>query len=109
MISVLIDSPPHHPYHLATLAALRHASDHLGVTIEVRVVPTDEIRDPSTIASAGSAAIIGPGTPHRDPEAARAVVGAAQHAQIPRLATLGGLQRGVAQHPRGPPGTAMHP
>jgi CTP synthase (UTP-ammonia lyase) len=87
VVSVLIDSPPDHRYHLATLAALRHAADHRGIPIEVRVVPTDTIREPSTIASAGSAVIIGPGTPYRDPEAAHAVVREARERNIPLVGT----------------------
>lgn len=84
---MLIDSPADHRYHRATLAALGHASDQQGIPIEVRVVPTDTIRDPSSIASAGSAVIIGPGTPYRDPEAAHEVVREAREQNIPLVGT----------------------
>jgi CTP synthase (UTP-ammonia lyase) len=87
VVSVLIDSPADHRFHLATLAALRHASDQLGLAIEVRVVPTDTIRDPSIVATPGSAVVIGPGTPYRDPEAAHAVVREARERNIPLVGT----------------------
>jgi CTP synthase (UTP-ammonia lyase) len=86
-VTVLIDLPAGHQYHRATLAALRHASDQRGIPIEVRVVPTDTIDDPSRIAAAGSAVIIGPGSPYRDPEAAHAVVREARERNIPLVGT----------------------
>jgi CTP synthase (UTP-ammonia lyase) len=87
VVTVLIDLPAGHPYHRATLAALQHASEHRGIPIEVRVVPTDTIRDPSGIAAAGSAVIIGPGSPYRDPEAAHTVVREARERNIPLVGT----------------------
>lgn len=87
VVSVLIDLPAAHPYHRATLAALGHASEHRGIPIEVRVVPTDTIRDAARIAGAGSAVIIGPGSPYRDPDAARAVVMEARHRNVPLVGT----------------------
>jgi len=86
-VTVLIDSPAEHRYHLATLAALGHASDQRGIPIEVHIVPTDTIRDPSRIATAGSVVVIGPGTPYRDPEAAHAVVREARERGIPLVGT----------------------
>ncbi len=87
VVTVLIDSPASHPYHSATLAALGHASEDRGIPIEVRVVPTDTIRDASRTAVAGSAVIIGPGTPYRNPDAANAVVRAARERNIPLVGT----------------------
>lgn len=83
VVSVLMDLPADHPYHRATLAALGHVSSDRGIPIEVRVVPTDTIRDAQRIAAAGSAVIIGPGSPYRDPEAAQAVVREARERNIP--------------------------
>ena len=87
VVSVLIDLPADHPYHRATLAALEHASEHRGIPIEVQVVPTDTIRDAARIAIAGSAVIIGPGSPYRDPEAAHAVVREARERNVPLVGT----------------------
>jgi CTP synthase (UTP-ammonia lyase) len=87
VVSALMDLPADHPYHLATLAALGHASEFLGIPIEVVVVPTDTIRDASRIAAAGSAVIIGPGSPYRNPEAAHAVVREARERNIPLVGT----------------------
>ena len=87
VVSVLIDLPADHPYHRATLAALEHASEHRGIPIEVQVVPTDTIRDAARIATVGSAVIIGPGSPYRDPEAAHAVVREARERNVPLVGT----------------------
>jgi CTP synthase (UTP-ammonia lyase) len=87
VVTVLIDLPEHHPYHRATLAALGHASEHRAIPIEVQVVPTDTIRDASRVATAGSAVVIGPGSPYRDPEAANAVVREARERNVPLVGT----------------------
>ena len=84
---MLIDLPADHRYHRATLAALGHASEDRGIPIEVRVVPTDTIRDASRVAAGASALIIGPGSPYRDPEAANAVVREARERNIPLVGT----------------------
>ena len=87
VVTVLIDLPADHRYHRATLAALGHASEDRGIPIEVRVVPTDTIRDASRVAAGASALIIGPGSPYRDPEAANAVVREARERNIPLVGT----------------------
>lgn len=78
VVTVLIDLPAEHRFHQATLAALEHASEHRRIPIEVRVLPTDAIRDASAIAAAGSVVIIGPGSPYREPESAYEVVSEAR-------------------------------
>ncbi len=87
VVTVLIDVAADHPYHRATLAALGHASERRGIPIEVRVVPTDTIRDASSVAAAASAVVIGPGSPYRDPEAAHAVVREARERNVPLVGT----------------------
>jgi CTP synthase (UTP-ammonia lyase) len=87
VVTVLIDLPAEHPYHRATLAALGHASEDRRIPIEVRVVPSDTIRDPSRIAAGGSAVIVGPGSPYRDPEAAHEVVRKARERNVPLVGT----------------------
>ena len=87
LVTVLIDLPAEHGYHRAILAALGHASTARGIPIEVRVVTTDTIRDGSGVAGAGSAVIVGPGSPYRDPNAAIAVVREARERNIPLVGT----------------------
>lgn len=84
---MLIDLPADHRFHVATLAALRHASKARGIPIQIRVVPTDEIGDVSRIVAAGSAVVIGPGSPYRDPDAAHEVVRNARERNIPLVGT----------------------
>jgi len=87
LVNVLIDLPADHRYHRATVEALRHAADYRRIPIDVRVVPTDAIRHVSQIAAAGSALIIGPGSPYRDPEAVHEVIRKARERNIPLVGT----------------------
>lgn len=87
VVTVLIDLPPDKQYHAATLAALRHASDPRAAPIEIRVVPTDRIGDIDLLATPGSAVVVGPGSPYRDPEAVHAVVRAARERGVPLVGT----------------------
>lgn len=87
VVSVLIDLAADHPYHRATLDALRHASSHLGLTADTRVVRTDAIRDVDDIVRPGTAVVIGPGSPYRNQESAHAVVTAARERGVPLVGT----------------------
>jgi CTP synthase (UTP-ammonia lyase) len=86
VVSVLMDLPPDNLQHAATLAALRHASEHAAVPIEIRVVPTDRIVDGSGLAP-DQAVVVGPGSPYRDPEAVHSVVRAARERGVPLVGT----------------------
>jgi CTP synthase (UTP-ammonia lyase) len=87
VVTVLIDLPADHTYHLATLAALEHASEARRIPIDVRVVRTDAIRDASRIATPGSAVVIGPGSPYCDLDAAHDVVRKAREWNVPLVGT----------------------
>lgn len=87
IVTVLIDLPAQHRFHQATLAALEHASDQQRIPIDVRVVATDAIGEASGIGAPGSAVVIGPGSPYRDPEAAHEVVRKARERDIPLVGT----------------------
>ena len=86
-VSVLIDLAADHPYHRATLHALRHASSHIGLTMETRVVSTDDVRDVDEIIRPGTAVVVGPGSPYRNQDAAHAVVRAARERGVPLVGT----------------------
>jgi CTP synthase (UTP-ammonia lyase) len=87
VVTVLMDLPADHRYHRATLAAVGHASENRRIPIDVRVVPTEAIRDTSRIAATGSVVIVGPGSPYRDPEAAHEVVRKARERNVPLVGT----------------------
>ena len=87
VVSVLIDLAADHPYHRATLKALRHASSHLGLTTNIRVVRTDKIGDVDDVVRPGTAVVIGPGSPYRNQESAHAVVRAARERGVPLVGT----------------------
>jgi CTP synthase (UTP-ammonia lyase) len=86
VITVLIDLPPDHGYHLATLAALEHASQSLDMAVDVRSVPTDGIES-QLIADPGAAVVVGPGSPYRNREAALNVIRSAREMGIPLVGT----------------------
>jgi hypothetical protein len=82
-ITVLIDSPPAAPYHVATMAALRHAidvRDDRG-SFAIDVVNTD------AIGKLGDAVVVGPGTPYNDPRAAEDAITGARERGVPLVAT----------------------
>ena len=82
-----MDLPSNHRYHAATVEALRDASDHANLPIEIRVVGTNSITDADEVARPGSAVIIGPGSPYLDQDAAHAVVRRARERGVPLVGT----------------------
>ena len=80
-ITVLMDLPPEQAYHRATVAALGHAADALGVAVDVRVVTTD------AIGALGHGVVIGPGSPYRDPMAVESVIRQARERGVPLVGT----------------------
>ena len=87
VVNLLIDWPPEHPYHRASVAALHDASEQTGIAAEIRIVTTDTINSVDRLTSRGSAVFIGPGTPYRNPEAANAVIRSARERGVPLGAT----------------------
>lgn len=87
VVNLLIDYAASHPYHRASVAALRDASEKTGIEADIRIVPTDTIDQAERFTSAGSAVFIGPGTPYRRPEAANDVIRSARERGIPLVAT----------------------
>jgi hypothetical protein len=78
---VLIDHPPQHRFHVATLDAIRHATQHVGGEFSVEVVRTDHV------GALGDGLVIGPGTPYRDPTSAEQAITEARQRGIPLVAT----------------------
>ena len=83
ILTVVLDSPPTAPYHLATVEALRHAIDHAHADIELRVVRTPDI----DLAVPGDAVVIGPGSPYDKPFAAEELIRTAREQGLPLVAT----------------------
>ena len=84
-VAVLMDLPRDHPNHLATLAALDHASA-VSCALRTIVVPTDAIGGRSA-DSLGDAVVVGPGSPYRDAEAVLQVIGSARERGVPLIGT----------------------
>jgi len=86
VITVLIDLPPEHNYHLATLAALDHASRSLNMPVDIRSVSTDRIES-QLIADPGAAVVVGPESPYVNPEGALSVIRTARERGVPLVGT----------------------
>ena len=85
-IALLIDLPPHAPYHRATVEAIGHGSDALGLFPDLRVWETaspslrSDLRDVDGI-------VIGPGSPYQDEHAVWEAVRTAREKGIPLVGT----------------------
>ena len=86
ILTVVLDSPPTAPYHVATVEALRHAIGHAHADIEIRVVRTPGI-DSTFLDSPGDAVLIGPGSPYDKPFAAEELIRTAREQGLPLVAT----------------------
>jgi CTP synthase (UTP-ammonia lyase) len=88
-VLVVMDLPSGQAYHAATLAALGHAASDAGLDAGIRVVPTDQIDDDifSRLGGPGTAVVIGPGSPYRDPDRAHEVIRLARERGVPLVGT----------------------
>jgi len=87
LVSVLIDLPPEHAYHRASVDALRHAASSLDVDVDIRVQPTNTITSVDGLIRSSSAILVGPGSPYRDPDAAIECIKSAREAGLPLVGT----------------------
>ena len=87
VVSVLIDQPPEHSYHRASVAAIRDAASSIGAAVEISLVQTDHIDSPDVLVRNSSAILIGPGSPYRDPDAVIACIRSARESGLPLVGT----------------------
>jgi len=85
-IALLIDSAPDAPYHAATVQALGHAADALGLAIGIVALHTDLPSLRSEIDTAAGV-VIGPGSPYRDEHAVWDAVRTARERGLPLVGT----------------------
>jgi len=89
------------PTHLATDAAIAHASERLGLSCETTWLATDEISSRGLDMLAGfDGLIIAPGSPYRSCDGALAAIEHARVRDIPLLGTCGGFQHVVLEFAR---------
>ncbi|MDA8062494.1 MAG: CTP synthase, partial [Actinomycetota bacterium] len=97
-IGVVGDYRPTNETHLATTAALEHAGDAAGLTVEVSWVPTAEIAsDPETTLRGLQGVLIAPGSPYESMDGALAAIRVARTRGVPLLGTCGGFQHVVVE------------
>lgn len=87
VVSVVIDLPPQHEYHRASLAAIRHAAEDIGEPVDVRVARTDQITSVNEFVHGTAAILIGPGSPYLSPDAAITCIRRAREAGVPLVGT----------------------
>lgn len=85
-IALLIDSPPDARYHVATVEAIDHAAQALGVPVDLRVTRTDSTALPADLRSIDGV-VIGPGSPYRDEQAVWDAVRSARERGVPLVGT----------------------
>jgi CTP synthase (UTP-ammonia lyase) len=82
-----MDLAPDKAYHRATLAALEHAAESLGLDAKVEVVRTDTLRDRPDPNADYAGLVIGPGSPYRDVEAVLDAIRSARERGVPLVGT----------------------
>jgi CTP synthase (UTP-ammonia lyase) len=84
-VTALLDLPPSHDSHGATLAALGHAARAAGRDLQVHVMRTSAWDGDAGRLGAG--VVVGPGSPYEDEEAAYDVIRLARTAGLPLVGT----------------------
>jgi CTP synthase (UTP-ammonia lyase) len=91
--------------HRAIPPALAMAADASGVEIEPLWVPTDAIRDASTLPAVDAIWCV-PGSPYRSMDGALTAIRHAREQRIPFLGTCGGFQHAMIEYARNVCGVA---
>jgi len=85
-ISVIIDSPSDATYHVATIEALEHAVEAVGLNFPIVVVRTPDV-DQTFLDSFTGGVVIGPGSPYEVPGNADDVIRSARERGVPLVGT----------------------
>ncbi len=100
-IGVVGDYDATKPTHLATDAAIAHASEQLGSACDTTWVATDEISTYGVeVLKSFDGLIVAPGSPYRSCDGALAAIEQARVHDIPLLGTYGGFQHVVLEFAR---------
>ena len=100
-IALIADFDPAFPPHPATEAAVRHAADAIGVTVEPVWVATPELVPDSAAPLSGFAGVwIAPGSPYQSLYGALGAIRFARERDVPLLGTCGGFQHVVIEYAR---------
>ncbi len=100
-IGVIGDYEPRNETHLATAAAVEHASTYQGVSAEVTWISTGRVEHDGEDALTGfDGLVIAPGSPYRSLLGALAAIQYARIHDVPLLGTCGGFQHVVLESTR---------
>ncbi len=100
-IGVVGDYQPSNETHLATTAALGHAGDAAGLSIDVSWIGTTDVgSDPETTLRDFHGLVIAPGSPYKSMDGALQAIRIARTKDLPLLATCGGFQHVVIEFAR---------
>jgi CTP synthase (UTP-ammonia lyase) len=100
-IGVVGDYQPTYEPHTATNAAVRHASNVLGLSAKTNWVGTEEVVEGgSEVLEGYDGLIVAPGSPYRSQQGALAAIEYARVHDLPLLGTCGGFQHVVLEFAR---------
>ena len=100
-VGIIGDRDPARSTHLATDAALAHAADEIGVSVEAGWLPTDRIEGNADAALAGFDALFcAPGSPYESLDGAIEAIRFAREGGVPFVGTCGGFQHVVIEYAR---------
>jgi CTP synthase (UTP-ammonia lyase) len=85
-VALLSDYPPEAPYRRATIDALHHAADAVGIPLDLGVHATDSLPFEADLAGVDGV-VVGPGSPYRDDQAVWSVIRSARERGVPLVGT----------------------
>jgi len=86
-IGVIGDFNPEYPSHLATNAAIIHAGDSLGISVEIQWVPTTALEQQIAALTQFDALWCSPGSPYQSMEGALQAIRFAREKDWPFVGT----------------------
>jgi CTP synthase (UTP-ammonia lyase) len=101
-VGIVGDHRPDYPPHVATDAAVAHASNAAGLPADAIWIGTDELATAETVdvLEGYDALIVAPGSPYRSQHGALAAIEYARINDVPLLGTCGGFQHVVLEFAR---------
>jgi len=85
-LRIYFDPKPGQPFFEASIAAVDHAADALGVDVDVEIVATADITS-NLVSRPGDAVFVGPGSPWENPRGVEDVIRTAREQGIPLVGT----------------------
>ena len=99
-VGIIGDYDPRKRVHEATVEALEHAADALGVPVDAEWLPTEVLASDIEMMLGSDAFWCAPGSPYRSLAGALGAVRFAREEGVPFIGTCGGFQHAVIEYAR---------